>query len=256
MLVDYQVKDRIGEITLNRMDKRNALNSEIVAELSKAFDAAEHDEKVKVIILKANGEVFSAGADLDYLKQLQSNTFEENLADSNLLKKLFEQIYSQPKIVIAQIQGHAIAGGCGLASVCDFIFSTPEVKFGYTEVKIGFIPAIVAIFLIRRIGEGKAKELLFNGDLIDAAYAKEIALVNYIVSADKIEEEVLAYADKLCKTTSSQSIALTKQLLNNVQDLPLKQALEFAAEMNAHARSTNDCKNGINAFLNKKKIEW
>lgn len=256
MLVDYQVKDRIGEITLNRVDKRNALNSEIVAELSKAFDAAEHDEKVKVIILKANGDVFSAGADLDYLRQLQSNTFEENLADSNLLRKLFEQIYSQPKIVLAQVQGHAIAGGCGLASVCDFIFSTPEAKFGYTEVKIGFIPAIVAIFLIRRIGEGKAKELLFNGDLIDAAYAKEIALVNYIVSADKIEEEVLAYSDKLCRTTSSQSIALTKQLLNNVQDLPLKEALEFAAEMNAHARSTNDCKNGINAFLNKKKIEW
>ena len=256
MLVNYQVKDRIAEIILNRVDKRNALNSEVVTELSKAFNDAEHDEKVKVIILKANGEVFSAGADLDYLKKLQSNSFEENLADSNLLKKLFEQIYSQPKIVIAQVQGHAIAGGCGLASVCDFIFTTPQAKFGYTEVKIGFIPAIVAIFLIRRIGEGKAKELLFNGDLIDATYAKEIGLINFISAEDKIEEEVLAYADKLCKTTSAQSIALTKQLLNNVQDLPLTEALEFAAEMNAHARSTNDCKSGINAFLNKKKIDW
>jgi methylglutaconyl-CoA hydratase len=256
MLVNYQVKDRIAEITLNRVDKRNALNSEIVSELSKAFDAAENDEKVKVIILKANGEVFSAGADLDYLKKLQSNSFEENLADSNLLRKLFQKIYCQPKIVIAQVQGHAIAGGCGLASVCDFIFTTPQAKFGYTEVKIGFIPAIVAIFLIRRIGEGKAKELLFNGDLIDATYAKEIGLINFISAEDKIEEEVLAYADKLCKTTSAQSIALTKQLLNNVQDLSLTKALEFAAEMNAHARSTNDCKSGINAFLNKKKIEW
>ena len=256
MLVNYQVKDRIAEIILNRVDKRNALNSEVVIELSKAFNDAEHDENVKVIVLKANGEVFSAGADLDYLKKLQSNSFEENLADSNLLKKLFEQIYSQPKIVIAQVQGHAIAGGCGLASVCDFIFTTPQAKFGYTEVKIGFIPAIVAIFLIRRIGEGKAKELLFNGDLIDATYAKEIGLINFISTEDKIEEEVLAYADKLCKTTSAQSIALTKQLINNVQDLPLTEALEFAAEMNAHARSTNDCKNGINAFLNKKKIDW
>ena len=256
MLVNYQVKDRIAEIILNRVDKRNALNSEVVTELSKAFHNAEHDENVKVIVLKANGEVFSAGADLDYLKKLQSNSFEENLADSNLLKRLFEQIYSQPKIVIAQVQGHAIAGGCGLASVCDFIFTTPQAKFGYTEVKIGFIPAIVAIFLIRRIGEGKAKELLFNGDLIDATYAKEIGLINFISAEDKIEEEVLAYADKLCKTTSAQSIALTKQLLNNVQDLPLTEALEFAAEMNAHARSTNDCKSGINAFLNKKKIDW
>lgn len=256
MLVNYQVKDRIAEIILNRVDKRNALNSEVVIELSKAFNDAEHDENVKVIVLKANGEVFSAGADLDYLKKLQSNSFEENLADSNLLKKLFEQIYSQPKIVIAQVQGHAIAGGCGLASVCDFIFTIPQAKFGYTEVKIGFIPALVAIFLIRRIGEGKAKELLFNGDLIDATYAKEIGLINFISTEDKIEEEVLAYAHKLCKTTSAQSIALTKQLINNVQDLPLAEALEFAAEMNAHARSTNDCKNGINAFLNKKKIDW
>ena len=256
MLVEYQINNRIAYIILNRSEKRNALNSEIVAELSQAFEKAEHDEKVKVIVLKANGEVFSAGADLDYLKKLQSNSFEENLADSNLLKKLFEQIYGQPKIVIAQVQGHAIAGGCGLASVCDFIFSTPAAKFGYTEVKIGFIPAIVSLFLIRRIGEGKAKELLFSGDLIDANYAKQIGLVNYLCSDESIETEVLAYAEKLCKTTSAQSIALTKQLLNNVQDLPLTEALEFAAEMNAHARSTNDCKNGINAFLNKKKIEW
>jgi methylglutaconyl-CoA hydratase len=256
MLVDYQVQNRIAYIILNRVEKRNALNSEIVIELSNAFKLATDNEKVKVIVLKANGDVFSAGADLDYLKKLQSNSFEENLADSNQLKKLFEQIYQQPKIVIAQIQGHAIAGGCGLASVCDFIFSTPQAKFGYTEVKIGFIPAIVAIFLIRRIGEGKAKELLFSGDLIDANYAKQIGLINYLSDESKIEEEVLAFAEKLCITTSAQSIALTKQLLNNVQDLPLLEALDFAAEMNAHARSTNDCKNGINAFLNKKKIEW
>lgn len=256
MLVDYLINNRVAYIILNRSEKRNALNSEIVTELSHAFEKAEHDEKVKVIVLKANGEVFSAGADLDYLKKLQSNSFEENLADSNLLRKLFEQIYGQPKIVIAQVQGHAIAGGCGLASVCDFIFSTPAAKFGYTEVKIGFIPAIVSLFLIRRIGEGKAKELLFSGDLIDADYAKKIGLVNYLYSDENIEAEVFAYAEKLCKTTSAQSIALTKQLLNNVQDLPLTEALEFAAEMNAHARSTNDCKNGINAFLNKKKIEW
>lgn len=256
MLVDYLINNRVAYIILNRSEKRNALNSEIVTELSHAFEKAEHDEKVKVIVLKANGEVFSAGADLDYLKKLQSNSFEENLADSNLLRKLFEQIYGQPKIVIAQVQGHAIAGGCGLASVCDFIFSTPAAKFGYTEVKIGFIPAIVSLFLIRRIGEGKAKELLFSGDLIDADYAKQIGLVNYLCSDENIEAEVFAYAEKLCKTTSAQSIALTKQLLNNVQDLPLTEALEFAAEMNAHARSTNDCKNGINAFLNKKKIEW
>lgn len=256
MLVDYQVSERIASITLNRAEKRNALNSDVVKELIKAFETAEHDEQVKVIILKANGEVFSAGADLDYLKKLQSNSFEENLADSDLLKRLFEQIYQQPKIVIAQVEGHAIAGGCGIASVCDYIFSVPDAKFGYTEVKIGFIPAIVAIFLIRRIGEGKAKELLFSGDLIDAEKAQNLGLINYIIEASKIAVEVKTFALKLCKNTSAQSIALTKQLLNNVQDLPLAEALEFASEMNAHARSTDDCKKGISAFLNKTKIEW
>ncbi len=256
MLVDYQVSERIASITLNRAEKRNALNSEVVKELIKAFEIAEHDEQVKVIILKANGDVFSAGADLDYLKKLQSNSFEENLSDSNLLKKLFQQIYQQPKIVIAQIEGHAIAGGCGLASICDYIFSVPEAKFGYTEVKIGFIPAIVAVFLVRRIGEGKAKELLFSGDLIDAEKAQNLGLINYIIDPNKIADEVKTFALKLCKSTSAQSIALTKQLLNNVQDLPLAEALEFASEMNAHARSTDDCKKGISAFLNKIKIEW
>nr|MBC7612094.1 enoyl-CoA hydratase/isomerase family protein [Pseudopedobacter sp.] len=256
MLVDYQVSERIASITLNRAEKRNALNSEVVKELIKAFITAEHDEQVKVIILKANGDVFSAGADLDYLKKLQSNSFEENLSDSNLLKKLFQQIYQQPKIVIAQVEGHAIAGGCGLASICDYIFSVPEARFGYTEVKIGFIPAIVAVFLVRKIGEGKAKELLFSGDLIDAEKAQKLGLINYIIDPNKIADEVKIFALKLCKSTSAQSIALTKQLLNNVQDLPLTEALEFASEMNAHARSTHDCKKGISAFLNKIKIEW
>ncbi|OAQ39636.1 methylglutaconyl-CoA hydratase [Pedobacter psychrophilus] len=256
MFVNYQIINRVAFIEINRPDKRNALNAELVLQLTQCFKKAEKDENVKVIVLKAVGEVFSAGADLDYLKKLQSNSFEENLKDSNQLKDLFQLIYEQPKIVIAQVQGHAIAGGCGLASVCDFVFSVPEAKFGYTEVKIGFIPAIVAVFLLRKIGEGLTKELVFSGDLIDAERAKSINLINFIVDGELIEEEVTKYAEKLCNTTSSQSIALTKQLLNKIQDKPLEEALDFAAEMNAHARSTVDCKRGIQAFLDKNKIVW
>ncbi|MFC5284718.1 enoyl-CoA hydratase/isomerase family protein [Pedobacter alpinus] len=256
MLIHYEVKNRIASIIINRPEKRNALNSELVIALIKAFKKAEVDEDVKIIVLKANGEVFSAGADLDYLKKLQANSFEDNLEDSNLLKKLFLEIYHQPKIVIAQVAGHAIAGGCGLASVCDFIFTTPEAKYGYTEVKIGFIPAIVSLFLIRKVGESLAKELLLTGDLISADKAKNIGLVNYISATSDLEKDVLQFAEKLCKTTSSQSIALTKQLINQVQDKSLSEALDFAAEMNAHARATNDCKKGIQAFLNKEKINW
>jgi methylglutaconyl-CoA hydratase len=256
MLANYLVKDRVAYITINRPEKRNALNAALVADLSSLFDKAEHDNQVKIIILNALGDVFSAGADLDYLKQLQANSFEANLKDSNQLKNLFHKIYTHPKIVIAQVEGHAIAGGCGLATVCDFVFSTPESKFGYTEVKIGFIPAIVSIFCIRKIGESQTKQLLFTGDLITAARAKEINLINFITEKDKIEKEVLDFASKLCVSASTQSLALTKQLITNVQDLPLTEALDYAAEMNAHARSTEDCKKGIDAFLNKNQIKW
>jgi methylglutaconyl-CoA hydratase len=256
MLANYLVKDRVAYITINRPEKRNALNAALVADLSSLFDKAEHDNQVKIIILNALGDVFSAGADLDYLKQLQANSFEANLKDSNQLKNLFHKIYTHPKIVIAQVEGHAIAGGCGLATVCDFVFSTPESKFGYTEVKIGFIPAIVSIFCIRKIGESQTKQLLFTGDLISAARAKEINLINFITEKDKIEQEVLDFASKLCVSASTQSLALTKQLITNVQDLPLTEALDYAAEMNAHARSTEDCKKGIDAFLNKNQIKW
>src|SRR6187402_3023831 len=192
--IDYSVKNRKAFIVLNRPEKRNALSHELVAELKEAFQQAENDDKVKVVILKANGEAFCAGADLAYLQQLQNFSHEENLADSNHLKELFLQIYTLKKVVIAQVQGHALAGGCGLATVCDFVFAVPEAKFGYTEVKIGFIPAIVMVFLIRKIGEGKAKELLMTGDLIKAEEAIYYGIVNKIVSKEKLHDHVRAFA--------------------------------------------------------------
>ncbi len=156
-LIETSVKDRIGYIVLNRPDKRNALSPEMVSELKLAFKKAEDNAAVKVIVLKANGESFCAGADLAYLQDLQKFSYEENLADSRHLKELFLQIYTLRKVVIAQVQGSAMAGGCGLATVCDFVYAVPESKFGYTEVKIGFIPAIVMVFLLRKIGEAGLK---------------------------------------------------------------------------------------------------
>src|SRR5690606_14616565 len=139
---------------------------------------AGHDDGVKVIIIRASGEVFSAGADLDYLQKLQTNSTQDNLEDTLALKELFYSIYTLPKMVIAQVEGHAIAGGCGLAAVCDLIFSVPEAKFGYTEVKIGFIPALVSCFLTRKLGEGRVRELLLSGELIDAQTAFDYGLIN------------------------------------------------------------------------------
>lgn len=254
--IKYQVENRVGVITLNRPDKRNALNHQLVAELKSAFDMAERDEQVKVVVLNAEGDAFCAGADLGYLQDLQKFSHEENLADSNHLKELFLKIYRLPKVVIAQVQGHALAGGCGLATVCDFTFAVPEAKFGYTEVKIGFIPAIVMVFLLRKLGEQKAKQLLLTGDLIKAQAAFDMGLISKVVAKENLEEEVRTLAQTLIKNNSGQSMALTKQMIGDVQSLTLDEALDYAAKMNATARASADCKKGIAAFLNKEELSW
>jgi methylglutaconyl-CoA hydratase len=254
--IEYSVLDRIAFITLNRPEKRNALSNQLVAELKESFSQAEQDDKVKVVILKAIGEAFSAGADLEYLQQLQEFSYEQNYADSTHLKDLFVQIYSLRKVVIAQVQGHAIAGGCGLATVCDFTFAAPEAKFGYTEVKIGFIPAIVMVFLIRKIGESRSRQLLLSGNLINADQAKRIGLINEIVSKEELEEEVIHFAAQLVVSNSAHSMSITKQMMSKVQSLPLDDALTFAAEMNAKVRESADCKRGVAAFVDKQKITW
>lgn len=252
----YDIKDRVVTITLNRPEKRNALSAELVSELSEAFSKAESDETVKIIILKANGNTFCSGADLEQLKAMQLNTYEENLADSSRLKDLFKKIYTLKKIVIAQVEGYALAGGCGLATVCDFTFCTPESKFGYTEARIGFVPAIVMVFLIRKIGEKKASQLLLGADIISAADALQLGLVNYVVDKTDIEKSVWAFAQKLISQNSSQSLATTKAMIAEVQSKSLDEALEYAAKQNAEARATTDCKKGIQSFLDKKDISW
>lgn len=255
-LITYHTENRIGYITLNRPEKRNALNSEMVTQLKNSFTQAADDANCKVIVLKGEGEAFSAGADLAYLQQLQENTFEENYADSSHLKELFEQIYWHPKVIIAQVQGHAIAGGAGLATVCDFVYSVPEAKFGYTEVKIGFVPAIVMFFLLRKVNEKTAKELLLSGKLISASEAEKKDLINGVFEPDQIEEKVTEFAQKLVSNCSGDSLRLTKLMIADIQSKPDKEALDYAARTNATARSTEDCKKGISAFLNKEKIAW
>lgn len=255
-LVEYHVNNRIAFITLNRPEKRNALSPELVAVLKETFRKAEEDGSVKVIVLKANGEAFCAGADLAYLQQLQDFSYEENLADSSNLMELFLQIYTLNKVIIAQVQGHALAGGCGLATVCDFCFTVAEAKFGYTEVKIGFIPAIVMIFLVRKIGEAKARQLLLTGTPITAKEAHALGLVNGIAEQGMLETDVMNLATSLVRTNSAYAMMQTKKMLAAVQDMPLERALQYAAEMNAKARNSEDCKRGVAAFLNKSKLEW
>lgn len=255
-LVEYEVSGRAAYITLNRPEKRNALSPVLVSDLKKMFQRADEDEQAKIVVLRARGEAFCAGADLSYLQQLQKFSFDENLSDSIHLKELFLLMYRMKKVTIAQVQGHALAGGCGLACVCDFVFASSSAKFGYTEVKIGFIPAIVSAFLIRRIGEGRARELLLTGKLITATEAQVLGICTEVTEPDQLEEKVRTFADSLSTTASAQVLAMTRGLIGRVQDLPLDEALNLAARTNAEARATDDCKRGIASFLEKKDITW
>lgn len=255
-IVLFNLQNRVATITLNRPDKRNALNSEMVNSLKEAVNAASASSACKIILIKANGKAFCAGADLEYLQQLQQNTREENLADSQSLKELFLAIHQSPKIVIAQIEGHALAGGCGLASVCDFSYAVPDALFGYTEVKIGFIPALVMVFLLRKIGEGKSRNLLLTGDLIDASAAASIGLISSVIEAGQIETYVSEKISRLLEQTSANSAAVIKQMIIQSQQMPLEDALNYAASQNAIARESEDCRRGIKSFLNKEQLQW
>lgn len=254
--VNYHCTNRVGFITLDRAEKRNALNATFVDELKAAFTTAKDDKDCKVVVLQAEGDAFCAGADLAYLQKLQANSYDENLADSTHLMELFQQIYTFPKVVIAAVQGHAIAGGCGLATVCDLSISTSEAKFGYSEVKIGFIPAIVSVFLLRKIGEAKSKELLLTGSILSADEAQSYGLINQVVEKENFKKSVLTLAQQLCTTASGDALTLTKKLINGVQEKGLTEAFQWAAELNAQARETADCQTGIAAFLNKEKLKW
>jgi len=255
-LVLYSITERIATITINRPEKRNALNPELILALTDAFVRASEDDLVKVIVLKANGDAFSAGADLEYLQQLQNNTFEENVADSDRLKKLFTTIYFLPKVVIAQVEGHAIAGGCGLATICDIIFATPESNFGYTEVKIGFVPAIVSCFLMRKVNETLAKELLFTGKIFNAEKALAYKLINFVTSSTEIHHKVKEFALGLCNESSGNSLMITKQLIGQTNNAQFEKKLETAVQINARVRESSDFKLGIASFLKKEKINW
>ncbi|MCA8829309.1 enoyl-CoA hydratase/isomerase family protein [Hymenobacter pini] len=254
--IRYEARDSIGYITLNRPDKRNALSAEMVTELKLAFEYAEDDEACKVIVLRAEGEVFCAGADLAYIQELQGFGYTDNLADSTHLMQLFHQIYTLKKVVIGEVQGHALAGGCGLATICDFAFTVPEAKFGYTEVKIGFLPAIVSVFLLRKIGEARTKQLLLTGDAVSAQTAQEFGLVNFLVPREELAANVFRFARRLCVENSGQSMETTKEMLARIPEMPLEDSLRYAARLNAEARGSDDCRRGIAAFLGKEKIVW
>jgi len=250
-MIKTEIKNNFVIITLARPEKRNALNPELVENLKKAFKKYENSDSVKSVILTGEGSSFCAGADLEYLKQLSEFSALENYNDSKSLAELFLMIYEFQKPTIAAVNGPAIAGGCGLASVCDFIVAHPEKsKFGYTEAKIGFIPAIVSIFLIKKVGEGLAKQLLLEANILSGKRAYEIGLVNYLSEDPLMEAEKLAVH---INQNSLASIKQTKQMINNISNISVGEAVEYCLNLNTISRQSDDFKKGLKDFLNKEK---
>lgn len=250
-MIKSEIKNNTAILTLNRPEKRNALHPFLVEQLKNKLVEFEKDDSVKSLIITGEGNTFCSGADLEYLQKISKNSTLENYEDSKSLAEMFLMIYEFPKPTIAAVNGSAIAGGCGLASVCDFIVAHPDKsKFGYTEVKIGFIPAIVSIFLIKKVGEGLAKQLLLEGETISGKRAYEIGFANYI--AEDVMDESLKLAKKL-NCNSIESLRLTKQMINTISNLSVKEAVNQCIGLNTISRSTSDFKKGINSFLNKDK---
>ena len=255
-LIRTSVDGPIARATLHRPDKRNALNYDLVAALKNQLAAWAGDESVRVIVVTGDGSAFSAGADLADLQALQTASPLANRADSRHLAELFQQIYTHPKPIIARINGHAIAGGCGLAAVCDWSIAAEEAKLGFTEVRIGFVPAIVSVFIVRKLGDAAARDLLLRGRLVSASAAADHGLITKAVPGDELDAAVRTMAEEISTQTSGSAVDLTKQLLAQLPGMGLQEGLDYAVQMNAFARGTDDCQAGIAAFLNDDDPPW
>lgn len=257
--MDYQTiqlsyDSGVVTLTLSRPEKRNAISNQLMDDLLRAFEDVA-TSPAQVLILTGAGKAFCSGMDLENLQALLGRSADQNLKDSESVARVFRSLYEFPKVTIAAVNGAAIAGGTGLALLCDFTLAVPEAKFGYTEVRIGFVPAIVSTFLLRQVGEKQARDLLLTGRLIDAEEAHHLGLVNEIVPAERLMGRARELAAQLMQN-SPTSLLLTKHLLTEHARDELDRQIGAAMRDNAAIRSTEDFREGITSFLEKRKPRW
>jgi methylglutaconyl-CoA hydratase len=249
-MILYSVDNSVASITLNRPEKRNALNDELIAAIKQGLEQATADENVRVIVISGAGKDFCSGADLAAIQKIAQASVADNAEDARSLLELFLLMRQIPVPVVAAVKGRALAGGCGLASACDLVLASQSARFGYPEVKIGFVPAMVLAILRRNVSEKRAFELLTRGAEIGAIQAMHFGLVNQIFTDETFEKDVANYVAEFRKMSRS-AVALTKSLLYQVDGLAFRDALETGADVNVIARLTEDCQQRIARFLNK-----
>ena len=246
----YSVDGALARVTLNRPEKRNALNDAVIAGIKDGLKKASRDERVRVVVISGAGKDFCSGADLAALQKIANASVAENSEDARLLLELFLLIRQLPIPVVAAVTGRALAGGCGLATACDLVLASASARFGYPEVKIGFVPAMVMAILRRNVSEKRAFELITRGAEISAGDAKEFGLVNQVFPDESFAEDVNRYVSEFEKVSAS-AISLTKTLLYQMDGMAFPEALETGADVNVIARLSDDCQQRIEKFLQK-----
>ncbi|MEW6131415.1 MAG: enoyl-CoA hydratase-related protein [Acidobacteriota bacterium] len=246
----YAVENHIARITLNRPDKRNALDSEIVNEIKAALTEAANDEAVRVVVISGAGKDFCSGADLAALQKISEATVMENVEDARNLAELFIAMRRHPRPIVASVRGRALAGGCGIATACDIVLANESAQFGYPEVNIGFIPAMVMAILKRSVSEKRAFELITRGEIISARTACDYGIINRVFADDEFDARVEEYLTTFT-TKSASAVSLSKNLLYHMDAMTFETAIEAGVQLNAITRMTEDCKRGVERFLKK-----
>ena len=242
-------------VCLNRPDVHNAMNEQLMKELTDCFKELSRDDKVRVIILTGNGKSFCAGADLNWMKSMAKYSKEENIQDSRLLLYLYDTIYTCPKPVIGRVNGHAFGGGLGLFAVCDITIAIPDCKFAFSEVKLGIIPSVISTYIVRRTGLSNIKRLFITGQRFNSEYAKEVGLIDYVVQEKDLDEQVQIYVE-LLRSSGPKAIEEVKKLIDAYEKMDIEKYKEHTVKKIAELRVSEEGQEGINAFLEKRKTKW
>ena len=246
----YSVDRQVARVTLNRPDKRNALDNQVISELADAVRRAGRDENVRVVLIDGAGKDFCSGADLAQLQRVSEATVMENVSDARHLAEFFIEMRRHPRPIVAAVRGRALAGGCGLATACDIVLATESAQFGYPEVNIGFIPAIVMAILRRNVSEKRAFELITRGEIIGARAAAEMGMINRVFADDEFDAQVETYVAEMARRSAS-AVSLSKNLLYHMDAMAFESAVEAGVQLNAITRMTEDCRRGVERFLKK-----
>jgi methylglutaconyl-CoA hydratase len=253
--VDLRLEDKVAWVSLNRPEVRNAFNEVMIAELIRVLDQVAGDKAVRVLVLTGKGKAFCAGADLNWMKKMKAFTVEENYRDALELAELMFKLYHLPKPAIAAVNGASIGGSNGLVAACDIAIASHRAEFSLSEVKIGLVPACIGPYLVKKTGEAACRELFLSGERISADQAKQLGLVNDVVTHINLAVRVKEKIANLL-TSGPHALAVSKRLLGSISEMPLEKAKEHTARVIAELRVGDEAQEGMGAFLEKRRPRW